>query len=236
MATVRRNPSAALLLALAVGGCDGNDAVRVAATGGGVVDIERELGGSVPEQVDTTSTARLSGAFRTAAARALSAVVQIEVISRGMVQVPAGPYHEFIAPEQRRERMMHGTGSGFLIDTLGHILTNHHVVENALDIRVRLVDGRELQGELVGSDANTDVAVIVAAEPHYRHRLQTRTRSVGDWVLALGVAGTPVLSDSGHRGAMNGASTCCPTAQVWKPSFRLTRPSTPATPAARWWT
>jgi serine protease Do len=63
------------------------------------------------------------------------------------------------------------------------------VVENALDISVRLVDGRELKGELVGSDPNTDVAVIkVAADSTLpTSRLaDSDVLKVGDWVLALG--------------------------------------------------
>ena len=53
-----------------------------------------------------------------------------------------------------------GQGSGFVFDEQGLILTNDHVVADAVDIMVRLADGREYHGELVGGDPNTDVAVV----------------------------------------------------------------------------
>ena len=180
---------AALALAVTAGGCREREPTRPGGAPPAGAEIERQLGAVVQAPLDTASAARLSGAFRSAAARALSSVVQIEVVSRGVVELPAGPFHDFITPEQRRERLMQGSGSGFLIDSAGHILTNHHVVENALDIKVRLVDGRELDGELVGSDPNSDVAVIkVAADSALPvSRLgDSDALKVGDWVLALG--------------------------------------------------
>jgi 2-alkenal reductase len=53
-----------------------------------------------------------------------------------------------------------GTGSGFVIDTEGHIVTNNHVVENASYIEVSFVDGTVLQAELIGNDPGSDLAVI----------------------------------------------------------------------------
>jgi len=152
-------------------------------------EIEQQLGVTAGAPPDTASAARLSGAFQSAAARALPSVVQIEVISRGVVQVPAGPFHDFPIPEQGRERIVQGTGSGFLLDGEGHILTNHHVVASALSITVRMVDGRELDGHFVGSDPNSDIAVIKvdadSALPS-AHLADSDELKVGDWVLALG--------------------------------------------------
>jgi S1-C subfamily serine protease len=53
-----------------------------------------------------------------------------------------------------------GTGSGFVYDTEGHIVTNYHVIANAQELLVTLADGRVLTAEVVGSDANNDLAVI----------------------------------------------------------------------------
>ena len=61
------------------------------------------------------------------------------------------------APSQRVER---GTGSGFILNSNGTILTNAHVVEGADEVTVTLKDGRELRGEVLGEDPLTDVAVI----------------------------------------------------------------------------
>ena len=134
----------------------------------------------MPGALDTTTAAQLSGAFREAAMRALPAVVQVRVIARPHVN-RAG------LPDTLRAS---GTGSGFFLDADGHILTNHHVIESAERVAVTLTDGREFEAEIVGSDSDTDVAVIrVDAED-----LELPTSlladsdelAVGDWVLALG--------------------------------------------------
>ena len=63
-----------------------------------------------------------------------------------------------------------GSGSGFVIDDEGLILTNNHVVENAQSVSVVLKDGTELQAEVLGRDPSTDVALL---------RVSTRTPPVG---------------------------------------------------------
>ncbi|HOZ49008.1 MAG TPA: trypsin-like peptidase domain-containing protein [Candidatus Hydrogenedentes bacterium] len=62
--------------------------------------------------------------------------------------------------EPRRMPVRQGTGSGFIFDKEGHIITNNHVVEGADEIVVRLWDGSEHDAEVVGRDPDTDVAVI----------------------------------------------------------------------------
>ena len=54
----------------------------------------------------------------------------------------------------------HSLGSGFLITKDGYIVTNHHVVENATDIKVALSDREEFNAKLIGRDSKTDVALI----------------------------------------------------------------------------
>jgi S1-C subfamily serine protease len=88
------------------------------------------------------------------------------------------------------EESASGTGSGFVIDRQGHILTNYHVVEGAESVQVKLYDGSTHEAEVIGEDASNDVAVI-------RIRVPTDTLSplklgesahllVGQKVLALG--------------------------------------------------
>jgi serine protease Do len=83
-----------------------------------------------------------------------------------------------------------GTGSGFIIDPKGLVLTNNHVVEGAVTIRVRLDDGRAFDGEVVGRDPLTDVAVVklkgrFEALPTVRLGDSSSLR-VGDWAVAIG--------------------------------------------------
>ncbi len=58
------------------------------------------------------------------------------------------------------ERIQQGEGSGFIIDPNGLILTNNHVVEHAVDIRIRLNDGREFDAKVLGRDPLTDLALL----------------------------------------------------------------------------
>jgi S1-C subfamily serine protease len=80
-------------------------------------------------------------------ARALPAVVSITTR-----QIE---YNQFNQPASTR-----GLGSGFLLDRSGHVLTNHHVVEGAEEIKVALTDGRVFRAALVGADRFTDLAVL----------------------------------------------------------------------------
>ncbi len=79
-------------------------------------------------------------------------------------------------------------GSGFVYSSDGYIVTNHHVVVDADEIKVRFTDGRELPAQLVGSDERTDVALLkVAATDLPVLRMGTSAPlEVGEWVLAIG--------------------------------------------------
>jgi len=94
-------------------------------------------------------------------------------------------------PDDVEVRPHTGAGSGVIIDSEGHVLTNRHVVRDADEIVVRLVDGREYSAEVVGTDPSTDVAVIKLAT-RGNERLpvaqigDSDQLQVGDWVLALG--------------------------------------------------
>jgi serine protease Do len=81
-----------------------------------------------------------------------------------------------------------GGGSGFIFDTDGLILTNHHVIENADEIIVRLADRREYEAELVGSDAETDIAVLRIPTNGLPTLPLGDSNSLrqGEWVIAIG--------------------------------------------------
>lgn len=84
-----------------------------------------------------------------------------------------------------------GSGSGFLIDENGYILTNSHVVNNANEITVTLMDDKEYEAELIGTDPKTDIALIkISAKSGERFpfiRLGNSSElNVGEWVVAIG--------------------------------------------------
>lgn len=89
-------------------------------------------------------------------------------------------------PRQEPERR--GTGSGFIISADGLILTNHHVVDGADEIKVRLTDNREFKGKVLGSDAKTDIAVVKidAKDLPYLTMGNSDELKVGEWVAAIG--------------------------------------------------
>ena len=83
-----------------------------------------------------------------------------------------------------------GTGSGFVIDKRGHVLTNYHVIQGASSVRVTLFDGTQHGARAVGADASTDVAVLLINVPEEKLFPLTlgdsSTLLVGQKILALG--------------------------------------------------
>lgn len=97
-------------------------------------------------------------------------------------------YEQFFG-YQARERLARSLGSGFIIDRKGFILTNHHVIENADEIKVRLQSGRELDAKVVGRDVRTDLAVIRVKPPlDFRPVVfgDSAKVEIGDFVAAIG--------------------------------------------------
>jgi serine protease Do len=97
---------------------------------------------------------------------------------------------QFQHPEsQPRKRQQRGAGSGFIIDKDGLILTNNHVVENADKITVTLSDNQQVDAELVGTDPQSDVALIKinVSDPLPTIPLgDSEALEVGEWVIAIG--------------------------------------------------
>lgn len=86
------------------------------------------------------------------------------------------------------QELQRGTGSGFIIDSSGYILTNAHVVEGATTIYVTLTDHREFRAKLIGTDRRSDIA-LVKVEGTGLPKLALGDSSkarVGEWVLAIG--------------------------------------------------
>jgi serine protease Do len=97
------------------------------------------------------------------------AVVNIDATTRGReprrrrdrtgIPDPPEPF-DFGSPRGDRDGPHRGTGSGFIIDPDGSILTNHHVVDRAERIIVKMADGRTMRARVIGSDPDTDIALI----------------------------------------------------------------------------
>src|SRR6202790_1183308 len=88
-----------------------------------------------------------------------------------------------------RRRQFQSAGSGVIVDAKnGYIVTNRHVIENASEITVTLLDNRHFQAKVVGSDEGTDIAVLKTAEPHLTEMPlgDSSHLEVGDWVVAIG--------------------------------------------------
>jgi len=160
----------------------------------------------VPTGPAVTQLESLSEAFATVAARVRPSVVYITakqapraVAERGQRSAPSLPG---LPPEFRRFFEMPGgpdgqmmprgggtaSGSGFIVSADGYVMTNAHVVDNASQVTVRLLDRREFAAKVVGTDPTTDVAVLhIDASGLTPAPLGDSDASrVGEWVLAVG--------------------------------------------------
>jgi serine protease Do len=145
-------------------------------------------------------------AFRSVAKDVSPAVVFIQVAKEVEQQEFTNPFGEnspfndeffrryFQQPESSpddnsQKQYTTGQGSGFLISDDGYIMTNNHVVGDADRVEVQLLDGREFDAEIIGSDPSTDVALIKIETNEKLPFLSlgdSDKLEVGDWVLAFG--------------------------------------------------
>ena len=102
-------------------------------------------------------------------------------------RVPPG-MERFFPRFRQQPEIEQGSGSGFLVSADGYILTNNHVVEGAEQVTVRLLDRREFKAKVVGSDPNTDVAVLKIDAKNLPPMAlgNSDDARVGEWVLAIG--------------------------------------------------
>lgn len=144
---------------------------------------------SVFQAATNTNNSVPIGSFRDAAQKAAAAVVSISTSqTKQLAPRSADPWFQFFGEEQDKESVKNGIGSGVIVSPQGYILTNNHVVEGADGIEVTLNDGRHVQATVIGTDPETDVAVLKIN----LDKLPTITLGssdsarVGDQVLAIG--------------------------------------------------
>ena len=147
----------------------------------------------LPDKVGDTPVPSLAPIVK----KASPAVVNIATRGTVREQRPRNPLLDdpffrrfFDAPELgTRERQFQSAGSGVIVDAKnGYIITNAHVIENADEITVTLLDDRQVKAEIVGSDKPSDVAVLkVKAKNLVEMPLADSSKAeVGDFVLAIG--------------------------------------------------
>jgi len=104
------------------------------------------------------------------------------------IPLPFGGYNMFFGL-RTRERLERSLGSGFIIDTEGHVLTNHHVIDGAADILIELEGvSAPARAEVIGSDPLTDIGLCRINVPNLSPAAlgDSDQLEVGDWVVAIG--------------------------------------------------
>ncbi len=127
--------------------------------------------------------------FALAARRAAPAVVSITATRLARRNPHTDdPRFKFFFGDQPQGQAQVGLGSGVIVSPEGYLLTNHHVVEDATDIEVQLADGRNTRATVVGSDPETDIAVLKIDLQNLPVVTlgDVRALQVGDAVLAIG--------------------------------------------------
>jgi serine protease Do len=160
----------------------------------------------VAKEASAPAVTALESPFTTIAEKTLPAVVTIETkrtVDSNSGQPLDGPYGDFfkrLFPDQpapspddpHRQMKIPSSGSGFIIDPRGDILTNNHVVRDASEITVTLNDKRKFKAKVVGTDPSTDVAVIkIDGNGHdlpYVPLGDSDEIRIGDWAIAIGNA------------------------------------------------
>jgi len=156
------------------------------------VDAERNT--QVQPMVETIAAPD----FATLADRVVPSVVSVTIkdvqdpSERGR-QMPRDPFHEFFrGPEAPSDEpsVRRSAGSGFFISGDGEIVTNYHVIEDADEIEIELVDGTRFDAEVIGRDEATDLALLKVSKPDrdfaYLALGESETVRVGEWVMAVG--------------------------------------------------
>ena len=143
-----------------------------------------------PPQAVSPSPTVVMQSFADSVARALPAVVNIYTARVVRESTQAAPLNQLFGdywPSYRR-RVERSLGSGVIVDAMGTIVTNQHVIAGAESIRVQLADGRIADATIVGQDPDTDIAILdlEIGDLPIMPMGRSDTLRVGDIVLAIG--------------------------------------------------
>jgi len=173
--------------------------------------VHAEVAKAPAKPVDTTHANALSDAFQQAAAIVRPSVVSISATQKAKIIPSRGELRgnvpldqlppefrrffgdklpdfgqQFGGPQQMPQRS--GMGTGVIISSQGHVLTNNHVVQDADELKVTLHDGRSFTAKVVGGDAKTDVAVLKFEGKDLvpAQLADSDEAKIGQWVIAVG--------------------------------------------------
>ena len=165
-------------------------------TRGSAQELAQVTSGSItpvapPSIPEAKPLADFSDAFAAVAQAVVPSVVYVQSQRTETVRAPQVPreFRRFFnMPDSVGPRLEQGTGSGFIVSADGYILTNNHVVAGADKVTVRLHDEREFVAKVVGTDPNTDVAVLKIEAKDLKPLAlgNSDNERVGEWVLAIG--------------------------------------------------
>lgn len=180
-----------VLLLLVLAGCERTAQSQQSTDGPLTVDAPAAEGAGALERLE----GELGSSRRTAITRAVEAaspaVVSVNVIEVRQVRVrdPFARFFGMRVPDQVYQQQVQGLGSGFVISPDGYIVTNDHVAGTATKITIAFPDGSTLPATLVGSDPQTDIALLKVAPPEALPYLAFEEQGepiVGEWAIALG--------------------------------------------------
>jgi serine protease DegQ len=148
------------------------------------------VSGTVPviEAPAANASAAPIGSYRAAAQKASAAVVSIATATAAKANPRASdPWFRFFFGEQPQQQQS-GLGSGVIVSPSGYVLTNNHVVEGADEIEVTLNDGRKAKAKIIGTDPDTDLALLKIDLDKLPVIVlgSVESMQVGDQVLAIG--------------------------------------------------
>lgn len=164
-------PIIAIVFAVSVSACSGTlalDLPDIAEPENADVEAaptDPEPASEPPVQADVSGLAALQDAYISIYDKVIPSVVSIQVtktVTGNGFELPFDFDFDFETPEEDEpfEYQESAAGSGFVWDKEGHIVTNNHVIEGGEVIRVNFADGRSVLAELVGADADSDLAVL----------------------------------------------------------------------------
>jgi putative serine protease PepD len=180
-----RKTTATLLAGALLGGAAGGGAVILAdGSGSGTTTTTTAVAATPASTASTATTTTAADVYR----RASKSVVEITARTSGSGSSGSGSDGNPFSPQQ--DNSSEATGTGFVVDSSGLIVTNEHVIDGATSITVTLSDGSELKATLVGKDSSSDLALLkVDPSGHSLPALALADDSsvnVGDTAYAIG--------------------------------------------------